>query len=397
MLSRTIIHIDMDAFFAAIEQRDNPAIRDKPVVVGADPKEGRGRGVVSTCSYEARRYGIHSAMPISQAYRLCSQAIFLPVNMRKYSDVSQAMFDILYEFTPDIEPLSIDEAFLDITGSTSLFGTPLEMCAKIKERIKKELCLTATIGIAPNKMVAKIASAHAKPDGLLEITPDKLFAFLWPLPVSKMFGVGEHTQKILSAMGIHTIGDLAKMPVASLIERLGVRGQYLWDLANGIDGREVISEEEAKSVSHEHTFDEDTSNREELATVLSVLCEKVSRRLRSEGLKGKTVTLKLRTGDFRTITRDVTLPERTNFFATIYSASRSLFHAAYLPIKKYRLIGVRVSNFHQPYVRDSLFEDVVSVKTENIHRAVDTIKAKFGEKGIFRGRSFWFDSSANGE
>lgn len=378
----------MDAFFAAIEQRDDAGLEGKPVVVGADPKGGRGRGVVSTCSYEARRYGIHSAMPISAAYRRCPHAIFLPVNMRKYGEVSRAMFAILYEFTPEIEPLSIDEAFLDITGSIRLFGAPLEIGTKIKGRVKKELRLTATIGIAPNKMVAKIASAHAKPDGLLEVTPERVLDFLWPLPVSRMFGVGEQTEKILVAMGVQTIGDLARRPVSSLRERLGVRGQYLWDMANGHDDRMVVPEEEAKSVSQEHTFEEDTADRGRLDTVLSVLCEKVSRRLRSEGLKGKTVTLKLRSGDFKTITRDVTLPERTNFFDTIYATGRSLLGAACVPGKKYRLIGVRVSNFHQPYVRDSLFEEVASRKTENIHRAVDTIKAKFGEKGIIRGRSF---------
>ena len=286
MPPRVITHIDMDAFFAAVEQRDDPRLKGKPVVVGADPKGGRGRGVVSTCSYEARRYGIHSAMPISAAYRRCPHAIFLPVNMRKYSEVSRAMFDILYEFTPEIEPLSIDEAFMDITGSARLFGPPLATGVKIKERIKEQLRLAATVGIAPNKMAAKIASAHAKPDGLLEIKVENLLSFLWPLPVSKMFGVGEQTQKVFFSMGIQTIGDLAKIPVAVLDERVGVRGQYLWDLANGRDTREVVPaspagglEEESKSVSHEHTFEEDTANREEMDTVLSVLSEKVSRRL----------------------------------------------------------------------------------------------------------------------
>ena len=403
MPPRVITHIDMDAFFAAVEQRDDPRLKGKLVVVGADPKGGRGRGVVSTCSYEARRYGIHSAMPISAAYRRCPHAIFLPVDMRKYSEVSRAMFDILYEFTPEIEPLSIDEAFMDITGSARLFGPPLATGVKIKERIKEQLRLAATVGIAPNKMAAKIASAHAKPDGLLEIKVENLLSFLWPLPVAKMFGVGEQTEKILVAMGIQTIGDLAQRPVSSLGERLGVRGQYLWDLANGRDTREVVPaspalgsaerragglEEESKSVSHEHTFEEDTANREEMDTVLSVLSEKVSLRLRSDGLRGRTVTLKLRAGDFRTITRDVTLAERTNFFDVIYQTSKSLLDTSCEPGKKYRLIGVRVANFHQPYVRDSLFEDIARAKAEKIHRVVDTIKAKFGEKGIIRARSF---------
>lgn len=395
MPPRAIAHIDMDAFFAAIEQRDNPALKGRPVVVGADPNGGRGRGVVATCSYEARRYGIHSAMPISAAYRHCPGAVFLPVDTRKYSKVSRELFELLYDFTPEIEPVSIDEAFLDITGSARLFGTALETCVKIKERIQKDLRLTASIGIAPNKMAAKIASAHVKPDGLLEITAENLLSFLWPLPVSKISGVGAQTQKMLSGMGIRTIGDLAQMSPASLRARLGHRGQYLWDMANGLDAREVVSDEETKSVSHEHTFDEDTAQREQLDGVLSVLCEKVSRRLRAEGLKGKTVTLKVRFHDFRTITRDCTLPERTNFFDVIYKTAQSLLDALYEPAgrfpegrKKYRLLGVRVSHFRQPYVRDGLFEDGHSARTENIHKAVDMIKDKFGEKGIMRGRSF---------
>lgn len=384
-----IAHIDMDAFFAAVEVRDNPALKGKPVVVGADPKAGKGRGVVSTCSYEARRYGIHSAMPISMAYQRCPQAIFLPVNMRKYSDVSERIFNILYNFTPDIEPLSIDEAFMDLTGSRALFGTPLEMGTKIKQQIKQELRLAASIGIAPNKMTAKIASTLSKPDGLLEVTPENLLSFLWPLAVSKMFGVGEQTQRILTAMNIHTIGDLAKESEASLFRQLGPRGRYLWDLANGRDARKVICSEPAKSVGHEHTFEEDTSNREEITAVLSVLCEKVSHRLRREGLRGKTVTLKLRFSDFKTITRDFTLAQRTNFFDVIYKTTKSLLNESFLSGRKYRLVGVRVTNFNQPYVRESLFEetDVGGAKAEKIHKAVDAIKVKFGERGIVRGES----------
>ncbi len=388
MPPRVIAHIDMDAFFAAIEQRDDPALKGRPVVVGADPRAGRGRGVVSTCSYEARRYGIHSAMPISAAYRNCPGAVFLPVDMRKYSKVSREMFELLYDFTPDIEPLSIDEAFLDITASARLFGTPLETCRKIKEQVKKQLRLTATIGIAPNKMVAKIALAQAKPDGLLEITTDNLLSFLWPLPVSQMFGVGEQTQKILSAMGIQTVGDLAKTPAALLRAQLGVRGQHLSDLANGLDERAVVTQEEVKSVSHEHTFEEDTAGREQMDSVLSVLCEKVSRRLRLAGLKGKTVTLKARFSDFKTTTRDITLPGRTDLFDEIYPAIRRLWDGVYDKTKKYRLLGVRVSHFDQPYVRESLFDDGAPTKAEKIGRAVDLIKDRFGEKGIIRGRSF---------
>jgi len=384
---RVIAHIDMDAFFAAVEQRDNPALRGRPVIVGADPKKGKGRGVVSTCSYEARQYGIHSAMPISTAYRKCPGGIFLPGNMRKYRKVSDQMFDILYDFTPDMEPVSVDEAFLDITGSYHFYQTPYKTCLAIKERIKKELHLTASIGIAPTKMVAKIASDFSKPDGLLEIHPDKLLEFLWPLPVEKLWGVGQQTQKALNAMGIQTVGELAKYPAANLHKRLGVHGQHLSDLANGIDERDVCVDDEIKSVSHEHTFDEDTADKDKIYSTLSFLSEKVSRRLRKYELKGKTVTLKVRLSNFRTVTRAHTFGAGINFFDDIYRQARQLFDVFYRPSMKVRLLGVRVSNFNDSYVQEDLFESRISEKREKVHKAVDLIKDKFGEKAIQRAQN----------
>ena len=387
MRSKVIAHIDMDAFFASVEQRDDPELRDKPVIIGADPKAGKGRGVVSTCSYEARKYGIHSAMPISIAYRKCPHGIFLRGNMRKYSEVSDQVFDILYDFTPDMEPVSVDEAFLDITGSYHFYQTPAKTCQAIKERIKKELGLTASIGIAPVKMVAKIASDLCKPDGLLEILPEKVLDFLWPLPIGKLWGVGKQTQKALNALGIQTVEELAKYPVEKLSAELGVHGEHLFDLANGIDEREVYVDEEIKSVSHEHTFEEDEADLKEIYSTLSYLSEKVSRRLRKYELKGKTVTLKVRLSDFKTVTRAHTYSERINFFEDIYSQAKDLFDTFHKKGMKIRLLGVRVSHFTDPYFQESLFEDPKAAKKEKVHKAIDLIKDKFGEGAIRRAQN----------
>ena len=242
---RCIIHVDMDAFFASVEQRDDPALRGRPVVVGSDPKAGKGRGVVSTCSYEARKYGIHSAMPISIAYKKCPQAVFLPVDMEKYAEASAKIHEILYSFSPDIEPISIDEAFLDITGSYHLFGTPVETCRLIKEKIKKYTGLTASIGLAPTKMAAKIASDLDKPDGLVEVTEEKLLDFLRPLDVRKIWGLGPKCEAELQRLGIQTIGDLARMDPDHLTGTFGKVGLEFWRLANGIDERPVETEPEA--------------------------------------------------------------------------------------------------------------------------------------------------------
>lgn len=384
-MPKVIAHIDMDAFFAAVEQRDNPKLKGKPVIVGADPKGGRGRGVVSTCSYEARKFGVHSAMPISKAYRLCPHAVFISGRMKRYSEVSNQIFDILYDFTPDIEPISIDEAFLDITGSFHFYKTPLATCQKIKDRIKEETQLTASIGIAPVKFVAKIASDFCKPDGLLEIKQENLFDFLWPLPVEKLWGVGQKSQLALNKMGVKTIGDLAKIPRESLLEAFGVNGEHLYTLANGIDEREVHLNEDMKSVSHEHTFEVDTDKKDLLFATILDLSERVSRRLRKHDFKGKNITLKIRLSGFKTFTRAVTLPERTNFTDTINQTAKKLFNEFLKPGMKVRLIGVRVSHFEDAYVQESLFSDPKSERLEKIHQAVDTIKNKFGEKAIRRG------------
>jgi DNA polymerase IV len=386
-LPRIIFHVDMDAFFASVEQRDRPALKGKPVIVGADPKGGRGRGVVSTCSYEARVFGIRSAMPISKAYQLCPSGIFLPPDMGKYMEVSHQIFTVFSDFTPDVEPISCDEAFLDMTHTFHLFGTPVETGAVIKKRVLDRIHLTASVGIAPNKLIAKMASDHCKPDGLLEITAEHVLEFLWPLPVRALWGVGEETENVLKEIGINTVGDLAKTPRVSLMKIFGINGDHLWMLANGYDDRSVAAGDDAgaKSVSREYTFEEDSNDRKILYEILGELSEDVSRKLRKERLKGKTITLKLRSSDFKTITRAETLSDRTNFFDEIYKTARRLFDGCWPPQRKIRLIGVRVSNFENPYYQESLFSDQNAQQKERVHKAVDQIKDKYGEHSIRRG------------
>jgi nucleotidyltransferase/DNA polymerase involved in DNA repair len=378
----------MDAFFAAIEQRDDPDLRSKPVVVGADPKLGKGRGVVSTCSYEARKFGIHSAMPISLAYRKCPHAIFVRPDMEKYSAVSRQIYDIFYDFTPEIEPISIDEAFLDITGSYHLFGAPLETCLEIKKRIKAETRLTASCGLAPTMMAAKIASDLKKPDGMVEVTEEGLLDFLWPLPVRKLWGLGPKSEEALNGMGIKTIGDIARRKADELVSIFGKHGAGLWELANGIDERSVrAGPGEAKSVSNETTFDEDTSDKDRIYGALAALSQEVSGRLRHDKLKGRTITLKIRLEGFHTYTRAVTIDRPTNFYDDIYGNIKALYGAFDRKGKRVRLVGAKVSNFSPAGVVESLFSENADERRERTHRAIDRINEKFGGGAIFRAES----------
>ena len=382
---RFIVHVDMDAFYTSVEQRDDPSLRGRPVVVGADPKGGQGRGVVAACSYEARSFGLHSAMPISRAYKKCPQAVYLRGDHDKYGKESERIMAILERFTPDIEPISIDEAFLDITACCHLFGTPEETCRKIKEAIKSETGLTASIGLAPNKMTAKIASDIGKPDGLVVVSPDGLLDFLHPLPVGRLWGVGEKTKQELERLGIKTIGDLARYERAALLRRFGQSGEHVWRLANGFDPRDVAEGDKVKSVGNEHTFEEDTDDRGLMLDVLMSLSEHVSLRLRREGHRGRTVTLKVRMSDFSTFTRATTLSEFTNFAEDIFrcvSAKLDEFH----PKKKVRLLGVSASNLAPPADEPGLFSGTLPhlEKKEKLHQALDKIKVKYGEEAIRR-------------
>jgi len=383
-MSKFIIHVDMDAFFAAIEQRDNPELANKPVVIGADPKGGHGRGVVSTCSYQARKFGIHSAMPISIAYRKCPQAAFLPVDMAKYHEVSEIIYEIFYEFTPKVEVVSVDEAFLDITGSCHLFSGPLNLCKELKVRIKRKTQLTASVGLAPTMMAAKIASDLKKPDGLVEVKEGELLEFLWPLDIGRIWGLGKKSKVALNSIGINTVSDLAKTSLKVLEDIFGKNGEYFWQLANGIDQREVEIEEGVKSIGNEFTFDKDTADVTKVQAVLLRLSEKVSRRLRNQELKGRTITLKIRLEGFQTFTRAMTLVRATNFIDTIYKTIKKLFSEFGRGGRKVRLVGVKVSNLYPETVKDTFLDEEGDRKRERIHQAVDKITTKFGVRSIRR-------------
>lgn len=374
----------MDAFFASVEQLDNPSYVGKPVIVGADPKGGKGRGVVSTCSYEARKFGIHSAMPISTAYKKCPNGIFVTPNMYRYAEESEKIFTIFEHFTPDVEPISIDEAFLDITGSYKHFGTPLETCRKIKATIKKETGLTASLGMAPNMMTAKIASDIQKPDGLVIIEPGMLKDFLRPLPVKKIWGIGQKTREALAALGITTVGELADYNKLSFIEHFGRHGEHIWELANGIDPRRIEHDHETRSISNEHTFDTDTGDINTIEGTIMFLSGKVSRRMRSQRFKCRTVTLKIRFSDFTTFTRSLTLDEPTNFVHDLYESCISHLPGFKSKNKNVRLVGVKASNLVETQWDLDLFRgnNIRRQKNEKLHKALDKIKDKFGERSI---------------
>jgi DNA polymerase-4 len=395
---RVIIHIDMDAFFAAVEQRDRPELRGRPVVIGADPKGGKGRGVVSTASYEARRFGIHSAQPISQAWRLCPDAVFLPVDGEKYSRESDRIRAILQEFTPQIQFVSIDEGFLDVTGSLRLFGGKRRLAEAIQQRIEAQTGLTASLGVAPNKLVAKIASDLRKPRGLVIVEPGEVEEFLRPLEVRRLPGVGPKMREALAPMGITTIGQLADVPLPTLAGRFGEWGADLWRKARGIDESPVEEGEEAKSIGHEHTFDEDTSDYELVRSTLMHLCERTARRLRRAGKAGHTVTTKVRFEGFVTVTRQQRLDRPVCEATGIYAAALENFTAAPPDGRRIRLVGVSVSALvdrdavPSRIVQRLLFEDGGPVKAEDVRRRIaraeDAVKDRFGDDAIRRGSSF---------
>ena len=309
-MERKILHVDMDAFFAAIEQHDNPDYRGKPVIVGGDP---HSRGVVSTCSYEARKFGVHSAMPLREALRRCPQGIFTPVRGWRYAEVSRAIMKIMNQYTPLVEPLSLDEAFLDLTGSETLFGPAENIAREIVNRIGSELGLSASAGLAPNKFLANLASDLEKPHGFVIITKDNMAKILEDLPVGKLWGVGPKTEAQLIRLGIRTIGMLRRIDPNLLVEKLGDTGRQLYRLSYGLDDRLVEPNEENKSVAMRLLFQNDTDDRDFLAGVLLWLTEQVARRLRRHNLKGRVITVKIRDHNFKTLTKRVTLNESYRF------------------------------------------------------------------------------------
>ena len=383
-MSRIILHIDMDAFFAAIEQLDHPEYRGKPVIVGADPKGGKGRGVVSTCSYEARRYGIHSAMPISKAYRLCPNGIFVHVHGKRYSELSHKIMKILEEFSPDIEQLSIDEAFLDITSTVKIFGPPQMFGKLVKDRVRNHTGLTASVGIAPNKFLAKIASDLEKPDGLVIVKRDQIEEFLHPLSISKLWGVGEKTQPHLEQLGVRTIGDLAAVPQKKLIERFGKLGLHFWRLAHGIDNRPVEGKLQAKSVSEERTFEEDIDDEAEMRRVIFRLSDDVARILRTKNLQGRTVHLKIRLEDFSTFTRSRTLSRGVDTSESIRGAAEDMFTNFDRRGHKVRLLGVSVSSLlNSKRAQLDIFAAETS-KGDRVDRLINELSEKLGDGVVTR-------------
>ncbi len=391
---RVIIHVDMDAFFASVEQRDRPELRGQPVVVGADPKGGKGRGVVSTASYEARAHGIHSAQPISQAYRLCPQAHFLGVDFEKYGTESDRIREVLLQFTPQIQFASVDEAYLDVTASLRLFGGKRAIADRVQRRIEEERRLTASLGVAPNKLVAKIASDLKKPRGLVIVEPHEIECFLRPLPIRRLPGVGPKMEQTLTALGIRTIGDVADLSLAELQRRFGRWGEYLSDAAHGRDDSPVEEGGEAKSIGHEHTFEEDTGDRDAILRTLMDLCESTARRMRQAEVRGRTVTTKIRFEDFTTLTRQQTLREPVMEAAEIYAAALENLAAAEIGTRRVRLVGVQVSGFgeedHARAMRqEPLFRSPAEPRDVRVRiaRAEDAVKDRFGDDAIRRGSS----------
>jgi DNA polymerase-4 len=384
---RKILHVDMDAFYASIEIRDNPDLRGKPVIVGGAPER---RGVVSAASYAARKFGVHSAMPMARALRLCPQAVRIAPRVAVYAEVSQLIRDIFARFTPQIEPLSLDEAFLDVTACEKLFGGAESIAHAIKQAIRDELGLVASVGLAPNKFVAKIASDINKPDGYVVVAVDQVQNFLDPLPVSRLWGAGKATVAVFERMGIRTIAQLRRQSESWLSAHFGRHGEHLWQLAHGIDNREVISDAQAKSISHETTFAEDLNDKETLEAWLLHLTEQVAWRLRRADLLGRTVQLKLRYPDFKTITRSHTLIEATASTDSLWQIVRQLLRDNWPGSPAIRLIGMGVTGLAHPeeqhMVQADLFTPATPQKTK-VDTLTDEINARFGPSTLQRGRS----------
>ena len=374
----------MDAFFASVEQLDNPDLKGKPLIVGGTVEQ---RGVVAAASYEVRKYGIHSAMPTSQALRLYPNLIIRPVRMSRYSEVSNQIHKIFYDYTPDIEPISLDEAFLDVTGSIQLFGSAEKIGKEIKTRIKQELGLTASVGIAPNKFLAKLASDLDKPDGLVVITEDNKQKILDPLPVSKIWGIGKVTNKALAKIGIETIEQLRHTPLNSLSMILGNQTETILKLAKGIDNRDVETVHEAKSISAEETFSKDIQDKDTLLGVLLHQVEEVSSRLRAEEFEARTITLKIRYADFRTLSRSSTFEKPTNTTKILWQEAQAVFNKWYKSsAEPLRLLGFGTSNLVQQGTGQKLlFTDPEEEKQKKIDTVSDKIREKYGEDSLKRG------------
>ncbi len=377
-----IIHIDMDAFYASVEERERPEIAAHPVIVAGS---AANRGVVSAANYKARRFGIHSAMSTAQAIKRCPHAIILPGNMSLYAEVSRQIRSIFERYTPVIEPLSLDEAFLDVDASRRLYGDAIVIGEKIKQDIKAELALVASVGIAPNKFLAKVASDLQKPDGFVVVNVDRIHAFLDPLPVSRIWGVGKSTLEYFNSINVYKIKELRELPQSILQQKFGKHGLRLKELAQGIDGRPVITDHQAKSISHEKTFARDLEDYKIVRAHLLQLVEQVSWRLRQSGLFGRVVRLKIRLSDFKTVTRSITLPSPTQSTQSIWEASAALFDEFLSGNKRpIRLIGVGMSGFEDLVNQQDLFSDGFESQ-KKIDLVTDQINKRFGSDALRRG------------
>lgn len=384
-MGRVIIHVDMDAFYASVEQLDSASLRGVPVIVGGTSN----RGVVSAASYEARRFGVRSAMPIFEARKRCPQGVFLPVRMSRYKEVSREVMEILEGFTPLVEQISIDEAYLDVSGMERILGTPDRVGFKIKEEIKEATSLTCSVGIAPNKFLAKIASDMDKPDGLIVIKPDEALGVIENLPIEDVPGVGGKSVQRLKELGVRVLADIKKAPEGLLIERTGKFGKRLLNLSRGVDESPVCPYTEAKSLSSENTLPEDTNDMEVLKRQLLVQSETVGRRMRERGLRGTTVTLKLKGSDFKQITRSATLEGSTDSTNIIYCQGLKLLENIDVS-RRFRLIGIGVSNFvtgrDGPEQLDLFGKEAAKgAPWEDVEKALDTIRERFGNDAIKRG------------
>jgi len=391
MREAMILHVDLDAFFAAVEQRDRPETRGRPVIVGGAPG---ARGVVSAASYEARRYGVRSAMPLRTAAALCPAGIFLPVDGAKYRRVSAEVMAILRRFTPRIEQISIDEAFLDVAGSEALFGPPEAIARAVKAAVRAEVGLTVSVGVASTKLVAKIASDLRKPDGLVVVPAGQEAGFLGPLSIARLWGVGPQTRAVLAEFGVATIGDLAAIPVDALVRRLGQHGAVLHDRALGIDPSPVGGDVAARSVSHEHTFAVDTADAEKIEATLLALAEGVAERLREGGVRASTITVKIRDSAFRTVTRQRTLTNPTDLVEPIYRTALELARPE-IRGRRIRLVGVAGSGLEEP-AQLALFIDE-DPRRRRAAEATDTIRRRFGERAVTRARLLRAPLPAAGE
>ena len=373
----TILHVDMDAFFASVAERDNPELKGKAVVIGMG-----ARGVVSAANYEARKFGIHSAMPVGRARRLAPHAIFLPVDMARYQEVSEHVMEIFHTFTPWVEPISLDEAFLDVTGSQKLLGTGREIAVAIRKKVEEQEGITCSVGIAPSKFIAKLASANCKPNGMLEITSDRILTFLHPLPIQAMWGVGPKTAEVLERLGLRTIEDIAKLPRATLIRALGeANGASLYELAWGRDYRDVTPEEPDRSISAAETFAQDLDNPEEILTEFLRLTERATARLRDRDLFAKTISIKVRFADFSTINRSKTLPLPIDSTHDVYEVVKGLYQALRIERARLRLVGVSLENLSEGAPHQMMLGER-EVGWRQAEGAIDQARARFGKGSV---------------